>query len=233
MYSKLKYLNSGDIILGEVKDAKGHEQNGYRTLLVISDSSFNEANDFVIVMPLSRTGRNNENDAIEVKTVHGNVEGYVLTQHIAPFYEGNITVPSSKVKVVDYATTNTMEKAFERYNAITAYTKYLAVNLSQGDIVKTIIGGKKINAVVLSENSFNNIHNTVWVAPITVTTIKHSRDDHVLIKEFTDEEASKYYYILCEHVKNIDIQAREVEKSNLMITESELTSCLNALNKFI
>lgn len=232
MQKNLNKLKKGEIFFGEVKDTQGHEQKGERPLLVISEDSFNAGNDFVLVMPLSNKGRKSD-DAFEIETVNGNVKGYVLTQHISPYYEDFITSNSLKVDVVDFAVQSTIVKVFEMYNAITAITSYKANNFQQGDIVKATVAGKRINAVVLSESSFNQVHNTVWVAPIVTAKTKQLRGDHVLIQEFSDEINSKYSYVLCEHVKNIEIKARKVEKIKKTITNNELKKCNEALSTFL
>ena len=52
-------LKQGDIIKLDLNPTKGHEQAGYRPVLVVSNASFSRASNMVIVCPITSTDRKN------------------------------------------------------------------------------------------------------------------------------------------------------------------------------
>jgi len=51
-------VKQGDIIKLDLNPTKGHEQAGYRPVLVISNASFSQASNMRLVCPITNTNRN-------------------------------------------------------------------------------------------------------------------------------------------------------------------------------
>jgi len=49
----------GDIIKLNLDPTKGHEQAGYRPVLVVNNASFSQASNMIVVCPITNTDRNN------------------------------------------------------------------------------------------------------------------------------------------------------------------------------
>lgn len=230
---KLEHLQQGDIFFGEVTDSQGREQKFKRPYLTLSTESFNKINGFAIILPLSNSSRSSRNvgenvDSIPVITTHSNVQGYVLTQFPCPFYGEEIDT----VKVSDTATPATIQKALTVYRAIISTTDYpCGKSFGQGDILEVTINEQRKNVVVLSENSFNKGHNTTWVAPINIDANKPTRGDHVVISELS--ATNRYVYVLCEHIKSVDLNARDFKLKPYRLSDEEKTDCQKALDTFI
>lgn len=225
---KITDLQKGDIFKEEIKDAVGSEQKGFRPLMVISEQSFNRLNGYVLVCPLSKQ-EYNEPDGIKVKTEHGNIIGYVLTQHLFPFYWED---DSSIVKVNDTVTSDTMEKCIEVFKAIIAVTDYRYSGFNQGDIVEVDYQNSRIYAVVLSENSFNQLHNSVWVAPILIENEWDEQMDHILLKNHVLFKNS-YGLAYVNEIRNVNIKFRNVAKTGYKVSTNELEQCIDVLNTFL
>ena len=52
-------LKQGDIIKLNLNPTKGHEQAGYRPVLVVNNASFSRASNMIIVCPITNTDRKN------------------------------------------------------------------------------------------------------------------------------------------------------------------------------
>jgi mRNA interferase MazF len=65
------YLKQGDIIKLDLDPTKGHEQAGYRPVLVINNVSFTQASNMAIVCPITNTDRKNP--------VHVSLNGLITT----------------------------------------------------------------------------------------------------------------------------------------------------------
>ncbi|WP_324729076.1 type II toxin-antitoxin system PemK/MazF family toxin [Lysinibacillus fusiformis] len=230
MKKELKDLNRGEIFKEEVKDAKGSEQKGYRPFMVVSDHSFNTMNGYALVCPLSNK-EYSEPDGIEVKTKKSVITGWVLTQHLTPYLSIYINNNDSTVNVVDEAEDDNVEKCLEVFKAISTKTEHKHGEFNQGEIVKLNLYNDQIYAVVLSENSFNECHNSVWVAPIIIKSNYDEEPDHVSLKneKLFDNESGIVYV---EAVRNINVEVRNVEKTNVSLSVSELNKCLDILNIF-
>jgi len=64
-------LKQGNIIRINLNPTKGHEQAGYRPVLVVNNASFSRASNMLIVCPITNTDRNNP--------VHVRLEGLTTT----------------------------------------------------------------------------------------------------------------------------------------------------------
>ncbi|AEN91931.1 PpGpp-regulated growth inhibitor (ChpA/MazF) [Priestia megaterium WSH-002] len=230
MRKELKDLNRGEIFKEEVKDAKGSEQKGYRPYMVVSDYSFNNQNGYALVCPLSNQPYL-EPDGIHVETKKSVITGWVLTQHLTPYVSSYIDNESSTVNVVDEAKNSIVEKCLEVFKAISTETEHKHAGLNQGEIVQLDLNNDRVYAVILSENSFNECHNSVWVAPVVIESDYDGEPDHVEIKneQLFDNECGIVYI---EAVRNINIKVRNVEKTNFSVDVSELKKCLEILNIF-
>lgn len=227
MKKNLDELTQGEIFFAQLNDVQGHEQDGNRPFMVISEKSFNEANGYVIVMPLSNKGA--DMNAIAVTTKLSKVKGFVLTQHLSPYYPKD----SKNVKIVDTATVSTLEATFKMYTAITTVTDYTYdKGFMQGEIVELTINGSRANAVVLSENSFNELHNSIWVAPLLAAS-EHNLGGNYVYLDTLSKEKKSVYYVLTHHLKNVSIDGRGIRKTGKNLSINELKSCNKALKTFI
>ena len=52
-------IEQGDIIKLNLDPTKGHEQAGYRPVLVVNNASFSQASNMIVVCPITNTDRNN------------------------------------------------------------------------------------------------------------------------------------------------------------------------------
>ncbi|HFJ9273330.1 type II toxin-antitoxin system PemK/MazF family toxin [Bacillus cereus] len=230
MRKELKELNRGEIFKEEVRDAKGSEQRGYRPFMVVSDHAFNRINGYALVCPLSNQ-EYLEPDGIKIKTQQSLITGWVLTQHITPYLSSYIGNSDSMVTIVDEAEEDSVDKCLEVFKAISTKTEYEYNGLNQGEIVKLDLGNKQCHAVVLSENSFNKHHNSVWVAPIIIEDGYDEEPDHVNIEaEELFGNGRGIAYI--EAIRNIHPKERNLEKANVSVSTSELENCLEILNIF-
>ena len=67
-------LKQGDIIKLNLNPTKGHEQAGYRPVLVISNKSFSQASNLIIVCPITNTDRKSP--------MHVHLKGLVTTGYV-------------------------------------------------------------------------------------------------------------------------------------------------------
>lgn len=228
MKKKIKDLQRGEIIKDTLQNVTGHEQRGYRPLLVVSDQTFNEINGYAIVCPLSNQ-HYKVPDGIPVNTQRSVISGYVLTQHLIHHYED---INGTPVTVYDEATNETVENCLEVFKSIALITDYQYSGINQGEIVEVdFVNGQKILAAVLSENSFNSDHNSIWVSPIICEEIEDGQIDHVhLTNSLLFDKKFGVAYI--EATRNIDPQARNVLRTGHKVTQQELEDCLEILNVF-
>lgn len=230
MQKELKDLNRGDIFKEEMKGTMGSEQKGYRPLMVVSDYSFNMLNGYVIVCPLSNQAYD-EPDGIIVKTEKSIVSGYALTQHLSPYYSNYIAGEKSFVNVIDKAEEPMVNKCLEVFKAISTRTSFEVNGFSQGEIIRFSYGKERVFAIVLSENSFNQSHNSLWVAPITVETVCDGQADHVCL-EYKEIFNGGIGIAYIEAFRNIHIASRNIEKLNVSVSKNDLNKCLEILNIF-
>lgn len=72
-------VKQGDIIKLNLDPTKGHEQAGYRPVLVISNNSFSKASNMIIICPITNTNRNNP---LHVPLNHSQTTGFVMCDQI-------------------------------------------------------------------------------------------------------------------------------------------------------
>ncbi|WP_341963421.1 type II toxin-antitoxin system PemK/MazF family toxin (plasmid) [Planococcus maritimus] len=85
-----RFFKVGDIIKVDMSPAKGHEQQGYRPAIVVSEDNVHKETDLIWVLPITNTNKgypthvpvngrtkNNKNSA-----AHNQTTGYVLCEKI-------------------------------------------------------------------------------------------------------------------------------------------------------
>lgn len=73
-------IEQGDIIKFDFNSALGHEQKGYRSALVISNSVFNSNTNLLIILPISNT---NNNFPLHIKLdSRTKTTGFILCEHL-------------------------------------------------------------------------------------------------------------------------------------------------------
>ena len=72
-------VKQGDIIKLNLDPTKGHEQAGYRPVLVINNTSHSRASNMVIVCPITNTDRNNP---VHVRLGGLKTTGFVMCDHV-------------------------------------------------------------------------------------------------------------------------------------------------------
>ena len=75
----VKAPKQGDIIKLSLDPTKGHEQAGYRPVLVINNASFSQASNMIIVCPITNTDRGNP---LHVEIKGAITTGFVLCDQI-------------------------------------------------------------------------------------------------------------------------------------------------------
>ncbi|PWF99502.1 type II toxin-antitoxin system PemK/MazF family toxin [Levilactobacillus bambusae] len=71
--------HQGDIVLADLSPVVGHEQNGYRPLLIVSSNDFNEFTRLVKIVPITTT--NNGFPLHLALPEHLKVHGFIMTEH--------------------------------------------------------------------------------------------------------------------------------------------------------
>ena len=72
-------VKQGDIIKLDLDPTKGHEQAGYRPVLVVNNGSFSKASNMVVVCPITNTDRN---CPLHVKLEGLTTTGFVMSDQI-------------------------------------------------------------------------------------------------------------------------------------------------------
>jgi len=72
-------VKQGDIIKLNLNPTKGHEQAGYRPVLVISNASFSRASNMLMVCPITNTNRNSP---LHVELSELQTTGFVMCDQV-------------------------------------------------------------------------------------------------------------------------------------------------------
>jgi len=72
-------VKHGDIIKLSLDPTKGHEQAGYRPVLVVNNASFSKASNMVVICPITNTNRNNVLHVLLENTI---TTGFVMCDQI-------------------------------------------------------------------------------------------------------------------------------------------------------
>jgi mRNA interferase MazF len=72
-------VKQGDIIVTDLDPTKGHEQAGYRPVLVINNSKHSKASNMVIICPITNTDRQS---VLHVKLSETTTTGFVMCDQI-------------------------------------------------------------------------------------------------------------------------------------------------------
>ena len=90
----------GDIIKLSLNPAKGHEQAGYRPVLVVSNISFSQASNMLMVCPITNTNRENP--------MHVRLEGLVTTGFVICDQVRAIDVEARDYKIIETVDDDTL-----------------------------------------------------------------------------------------------------------------------------
>jgi mRNA interferase MazF len=72
-------VKQGDILKISLDPIKGHEQAGYRPVLVINNNSFSQASNMTVICPITRTDRNNP---LHVQLNGTSTKGFIMCDQI-------------------------------------------------------------------------------------------------------------------------------------------------------
>jgi len=92
-------VKQGDIIAIDLDPIKGHEQSGYRPVLVINNSMYSKNSNMTLICPITSTDRKN---IMHVKLTKTTTKGYILCDQVRA-----VDLSSRKYKtleVLDYDT---------------------------------------------------------------------------------------------------------------------------------
>ena len=89
----MEKVKQGDIIKLNLDPTKGHEQAGYRPVLVVNNASHSRASNMVIVCPITNTDRNNP--------VHVRLDGLITTGFVMCDQVRAIDVQARDYKVIE------------------------------------------------------------------------------------------------------------------------------------
>lgn len=85
-----RFFKVGDIIKVDMSPAKGHEQQGYRPAIVVSEENVHKETDLIWVLPITNTNKgypthvpvNGRTKNNKSSTVNNQTAGYVLCEKI-------------------------------------------------------------------------------------------------------------------------------------------------------
>ena len=86
-------VKQGSIIKLSLDPTKGHEQAGYRPVLVISNSHFSQASNMLLVCPITNTDRKNP--------LHVRLEGLVTTGFVMCDHVRAVDIRAREYKVIE------------------------------------------------------------------------------------------------------------------------------------
>lgn len=77
------YFKVGDIIKIDMSPAKGHEQQGYRPAIVVSEETVHKETDLIWVLPITNTNKGYPTHVpVNGRTKNNTTTGYVLCEKI-------------------------------------------------------------------------------------------------------------------------------------------------------
>jgi len=86
----------GDIIKLNLDPTKGHEQAGYRPVLVVNNASFSRASNMIVICPITSTDRNNP--------LHIQLDGLATTGFVMCDQIKAIDINARSCKIVESVT---------------------------------------------------------------------------------------------------------------------------------
>lgn len=93
-------VKQGDIIKLDLDPTKGHEQAGYRPVLVVNNGSFSKASNMIVVCPITNTDRNSP--------LHISLEGLTTTGFVMCDQIKAIDIKARTYKVVETVDDDTL-----------------------------------------------------------------------------------------------------------------------------
>lgn len=78
-----KYFKVGDIIKVDMSPAKGHEQQGYRPAIVVSEENVHKETDLIWALPITNTDKGYPTHVpVNGRTKNNRTTGYILCEKI-------------------------------------------------------------------------------------------------------------------------------------------------------
>ena len=78
-----KYFKVGDILKVDMSPAKGHEQQGYRPAIVVSEENVHKETDLIWVLPITNTNKGYPTHVpVNGRTKNNKTTGYILCEKI-------------------------------------------------------------------------------------------------------------------------------------------------------
>lgn len=106
-----KYIpDQGDIIWMDLKPTQGHEQSGYRPVLVLTKASFNKRNYMAIICPITSK---NKQFPFHVPLNHHKTKGFVMSDQVKSTDWRN-----RRIRFVEKISPDYYEEVIERINAL-------------------------------------------------------------------------------------------------------------------
>ncbi|MEK7586807.1 MAG: type II toxin-antitoxin system PemK/MazF family toxin [Patescibacteria group bacterium] len=100
----------GDIVMANLNPVSGHEQKGFRPLLVISHDDFNLKTRLIVICPITSKVKGT---AFEVPFVGSQINGVVLTHQVR-----TIDLEARKVTVCDKVDDYCLQEVIRKVNLI-------------------------------------------------------------------------------------------------------------------
>ena len=92
--------HQGSIIKLNLDPTKGHEQTGYRPVLVISNASFSQASNMIIVCPITNTDRKNP--------IHVHLNGLITTGFVMCDQVRAVDIQARDYKIIETVDNDTL-----------------------------------------------------------------------------------------------------------------------------
>ena len=110
-----KFFKAGDIIKINMSPAKGHEQQGYRPAIVVSEERVHRHTDLIWALPITNTNKGYPTHvAVDGRTKNNKTTGYVLCEKIKA-----IDPVARNAKLSDEAKRDLLEECKKIIDAIT------------------------------------------------------------------------------------------------------------------
>ena len=93
-------VKQGDIVKLDLNPTKGHEQAGYRPVLIVSNASFSRASNMLLVCPITNTDRKNP--------IHVHLRGLKTTGFVMCDQVRAIDVQARDCKIIETVDNDTL-----------------------------------------------------------------------------------------------------------------------------
>ncbi len=107
----MKYIpQKGDFVIVNFNPQSGHEQQGRRPALVISNNAFNQKMGLAIVCPITNTDRK---IPFHIQVQSNKLSGFIMTEQVK-----SIDYKTRQIKFVDNAKTQTIRQVLAIINSV-------------------------------------------------------------------------------------------------------------------